>query len=322
MSQFFREIVGQAISDPNFIEEGTIQSLWSGYGRIVRVRSILDDHTFVVKHIKFPTHTDHPKGWSTRFSHERKVKSYEVEMNWYRDFQNNQESLKYPKCFGTYSHNEEHIIILQDVNALGFSARKSDLTLLEIKSCLSWLATFHATNLNVSDKGLWDRGSYWHLSTRPDEFTAMPNNPLKKAASRIDDVLNNCKYQTIIHGDAKVANFCFAADANVMAVDFQYTGKGCGMKDVAYFLSSCLTDQECESQEKLLLDYYFNQLKKHISQYHEKINFNELEKEWRELYYYAWADFVRFLQGWMPGHYKINQYSLAISDRVINELTD
>jgi hypothetical protein len=75
MSQFFREIVGQAISDPNFIEEGTIQSLWSGYGRIVRVRSILDDHTFVVKHIKFPTHTDHPNGWSTRFSHERKVKS-------------------------------------------------------------------------------------------------------------------------------------------------------------------------------------------------------------------------------------------------------
>jgi len=321
MSHFFREVVGQAISDPNFIEEGIIQSLWSGYGRIVRVRSILDDHTFVVKHIKFPTESDHPRGWNTSFSHDRKVKSYEVEMRWYQDFQHFQEKLSYPKCFGTFSHGDEHIIILQDVDEIGFSGRKSDLTKLELESCLGWLAKFHAAHLNTSNQHLWEIGSYWHLETRPDEFNAMPKGPLRDCAKLIDEKLNSCKFQTIIHGDAKVANFCFSEGGEVMGVDFQYVGKGCGMKDVAYLLSSCLSEEECQVQEKKLLDFYFSQLQKFISEDQLKSSFTDLEIEWRQLYHYAWADFVRFLQGWMPGHYKLNEYSLAITSRVINELT-
>jgi Ser/Thr protein kinase RdoA (MazF antagonist) len=63
-------------------------------------------------------------------------------------------------------------------------------------------------------------------------------------AAVIDQVLNNCSYQTIVHGDAKLANFCFSKEGAVSAVDFQYVGGGCGMKDVAYFLGSCLTGKE------------------------------------------------------------------------------
>ncbi len=45
-----------------------------------------------------------------------------------------------------------------------------------------------------------------------------------------------------------------------------------------------------------------------------------LEREWRTLYAFAWADFHRFLKGWKPDHWKINSYSERITKTVINTL--
>jgi thiamine kinase-like enzyme len=67
---------------------------------------------------------------------------------------------------------------------------------------------------------------------------------LKEAAPVIDEKLNTCAYKTFVHGDAKLANFCFAPDGQVAGVDFQYVGGGCGMKDVAYFIGSCLNEKD------------------------------------------------------------------------------
>lgn len=78
----------------------------------------------------------------------------------------------------------------------------------------------------------------------------------------IDRVLRNCRFPTIVHGDAKLANFCFADDGQaVAAVDFQYAGGG-GIKDVAYFIGSCPDEADCERQETELLDVYFASLRK------------------------------------------------------------
>ena len=84
----------------------------------------------------------------------------------------------------------------------------------DVKNCLFWLATFHATFMNNSAEGLWDVGTYWHLATRPDELASMEDGKLKNAAAAIDQMLNNCKFQTLVHGDAKLANFCFALIAD------------------------------------------------------------------------------------------------------------
>jgi len=46
------------------------------------------------------------------------------------------------------------------------------------------------------------------------------------------------------------------------------------------------------------------------------IDLEKLEKEWRSLYYVAWADFQRFLLGWSPGHTKNNGYSQRITETV------
>lgn len=185
----------------------------------------------------------------------------------------------------------------------------------EIAQCLKWLAEFHTTYLGQNPVGLWPKGTYWHLETRPQELQALDDQELKEAAPLIDQKLNSAKFKTFVHGDAKLANFCFSSDGSVAGVDFQYVGGGCGMKDVAYFIGSCLNEDQCEQFEDKILDTYFT----HFHESSGIIN-EELEAEWRSLYRVAWADFHRFLKGWSPGHWKINSYSERITKEVINLL--
>lgn len=188
-----------------------------------------------------------------------------------------------------------------------------------MKACLRWLANFHALFLGVAPENLWPVGTYWHLETRPDELEAMDHPELKAAAGDIDRILSGCRFKTIVHGDAKLANFCFSPSGqDVAAVDFQYVGGGCGMKDVVYFLGSCLEERECEKRVPGLLDYYFCELKQSVG---KDVDFSALETEWREMFVFAWTDFHRFLLGWMPGHWKINRYSKRLTEEAIRKLT-
>ena len=40
------------------------------------------------------------------------------------------------------------------------------------------------------------------------------------------------------------------------------------------------------------------------------------------MYKYAWADFNRFLKGWSPGHWKMNDYVEEITKEVLDELKE
>ena len=52
----------------------------------------------------------------------------------------------------------------------------------------------------------------------------------------------------------------------------------------------------------------------------KEIDLKKLEENWRKLYYFAWADFHRFMKGWAPGHYKKNSYSERITERIIDQI--
>jgi hypothetical protein len=300
-----------------------IQRLWSGYGEIVRYGLTgCDSDSVVVKHVKLAGQGSHPCGWNTDLSHQRKLRSYQVEMAWYSQWGGYcDEYCRVPVCLNSAAIDEDVLMVLEDLDAAGFSQRRSRVSASELHACLNWLANFHATFLGQQPNGLWPTGTYWHLQTRPDEWQALQDHALKNAALAIDQTLRDCRYQTFVHGDAKLANFCFSADGSrVAAVDFQYVGGGCGIKDVAYFIDSCLPLAECERQETRLLDVYFQALKHALNRKQPSIDAAAVEQEWRALYPVAWTDFHRFLKGWSAGHWPSDSYSERVARRVITQL--
>lgn len=322
MDTIFKDYLLQLTESSDCVEVETIQSLWSGYGYISRCQiynGTID--SAVVKCIQLQTSSIHPRGWNTNFGHQRKLRSYEVETHWYQSWSKDCDELsKIPNLIGVFELEDKRWIVLEDLK-IDFPLVKNHVTLQEVKVCLHWLAHFHGRFLNASPEGLWEIGTYWHLQTRPEEYATMENGLLKSKAHEIDNLLNHCEYKTIVHGDAKLANFCFSEDGKrVAAVDFQYVGGGCGMKDVAYFLGSCLSSEDCEFYEIELLNYYFENLRIAINKYHEDIDFKALEIEWRNMYPIASIDFTRFLMGWMPTHQKLNAYTLKIMNTVLSKV--
>ncbi|MGS0827823.1 oxidoreductase family protein [Shewanella sp. 0m-8] len=323
----------------SFYKVETIQSLWAGYGEIARYRftsstqsKLKSANTFIVKHICPPKQVKHPRGWAGSFSHQRKLNSYKVEMNFYKDFADQcDHNCQVPMLLGmtSFKHRDglTQLIVMTDLDSNGFSTRASGLTIDQTKLCLRWLAHFHAKFLKISTEtaheGLWPIGTYWHLETRHEEWLAMPDTMLKSNAAKIDNILKQCKYQTLVHGDAKVANFCFNKKfTDVAAVDFQYVGTGVGVKDVIYLLGSCLTEIDCESNFSVLLHDYFSELARAIELYQPNIDALLVIKEWQKLVFFAWADFERFLVGWAPEHTKRNRFSEKITQTALNYCND
>lgn len=332
-----------------------IQRLWGGYGELVRLVFVKNNsasmNSVIVKHVVLPDKAEHPKGWNTKLSHQRKVHSYQVETKWYQSFtQQWDERCPIPTGLHCELEENEWLIVMQDLADIGFpltsqfdvfaafdvvetedtqSERASGYTLEEHKqrdACLKWLANFHAKHINVDQEqsaSLWQVGTYWHLDTRPDELNTLTDLPLKNQAKHIDHLLKKCPYPTLVHGDAKLANFCFDSEIqNAAAVDFQYVGHGCAMKDVALFMSSAVRPQDCAELESQVLDIYFRHLKEALAYYQPQLSFYEVESAWRPMFYVAWADFQRFVKGWSPEHWKINPYTEQLTLRVLTQLDE
>lgn len=303
-----------------------IQSLWSGYGKIVRV-NLSGGHieSVIVKQVQTGLRGDQPRGWNTDRSHQRKLQSYEVESNWYQNWSHRLgENARVAKAFAVTSTDRGHLFVLEDLDASGFDRRFASLGRVAVGDGLTWLAHLHATFMGESPAGLWREGTYWHLATRPDEYDALSaTEPLRKYAHAIDRRLRETSHPTIVHGDAKVANFCFSSKPTTLplaAVDFQYVGGGCGMKDVAYFLGSCLSEDECLEQADGLVDHYLAELTGACRSSKRDVDTASLESEYRAMYPLAWADFHRFLLGWCPGHGKLHRYSQSMVDAAIASL--
>ena len=111
--------------------------MWSGYGKISRYKlSHSAFETVVVKNISLNEASNHPRGWNTDTSHLRKIKSYKVETNWYKNWNqlcNNNCSTPY--FLGSYSEGKNQWLILEDLNRK-YPLRKQEIGLAEVKVCL------------------------------------------------------------------------------------------------------------------------------------------------------------------------------------------
>lgn len=272
------------------IERGArIQSLWGGYGELHRV--LVDDHTVVVKSV-------HPPAHDSGISYARKCASYDVELAFYRRFAARcDDGCRVPRLLAARrDEGPRWLLVLEDLDAAGFAGRlRRAPSEAHVDRGLRWLAAFHARFFAIAPEGLWPTGTYWHLETRRDELARISDRSLRAAAEELDARLSRCPFQTLVHGDAKLANFCFGA-RGVAAVDFQYVGAGVGVRDVAYFLGSGSDDSHVPDEERRL-DAYFAYLRAALPAH---VDGEAVERAWRALYPIAFADLCRFLAGWSP----------------------
>ena len=297
-----------------------LQPLWGGYGDLWRAELERDGRTssVIVKHVR------PPKNDRSR-SHQRKLRSYAVELAFYAG--QSARCFELPACrvprlvFGQ-DQPEGWILALEDLAEAGFQDR-THWGELHIAAVLRWLATFHARFLGRERQAtdLWKVGTYWQLGTRPDELAAMQHPTLKKAAGAIDARLNAARFKTLVHGDAKPENASFAAASSEAAfVDFQYVGGGVGVKDVAYFLNGALSPRQYAEQVPAYLDDYFRELRSALAACGSTAEPELVEQEWRALFDLAWVDFYRFLLGWAPGSFDEDPFSEQLTRQVLSRL--
>ena len=271
-----------------------MQSLWGGYGELLRVRLLgrgAQRSSVVVKWAKAPQRgTELHARHATDASHARKTHSYDVESAFYETVAARcDDTCRVAKLVGKERGDGAWLFVFEDLDHAGFGRRERDPRAGDLAACLSWLASFHARFMGTREPRLWPTGTYWHLDTRREELhqAARRDASLPARAEELDRRLREAKHQTLVHGDAKPANFCFAQNTHrVAAVDFQYVGGGPGIRDVAYLLHGSTKRETAEA-----LDLYFDALSKWSIG-------DEVETEWRGLYDVAIEDFDRFLKGW------------------------
>ena len=296
-----------------------VARLWGGYGELWRAELTLaaGKTTVIVKHVR------PPPGEQSR-SHRRKLRSYAVEHAFYQRYAARcaaAPGCRVPRPLQLASEAGSWLFVLEDLDASGFAERRTRAEPTQIRATLRWLAGFHARFLGCGPEQLWKTGSYWHLATRPDELAAMRHPALRAAAPAIDAALEAATFKTLVHGDAKLENVCFSRGADEVAlVDFQYVGGGVGVKDVAYFLSSCLRPSECEALVPPYLDDYFRELGREVRAGDASIDFSALERQWRALFPFAWLDYYRFLLGWAPGQFDGERYGEALFQQLQGSL--
>ena len=123
---------------------------------------------------------------------------------------------------------------------------------------------------------------------------------MKRAARAIDACLKRDPMQCRIHGDPKEANIMRldngtdSRNDHIGMYDFQYCGKGTPTRDLAYFLcSSC-----DEDDEEMLVNFYYEELSKLLSQ---KGSTPPSIEHFRGSLELAFSDYCRFMCGW--GHW-------------------
>ena len=295
-----------------------IQSLWSGYGALFRVTLEGGPRSSCVVKWAKP-----PPAANDAVSDARKRRSYQVEDAFYRAWA--------PRCdardrvaalLGRRVSSDEWVLVLEDLDAAGLGDRRRHLAGPELDATLAWLATFHARFLGEAPEDLWSEGSYWHLATRMSELQGIDDPQLRAAAPVLDRLLAGARHRTVIHGDAKEANFCFRrgkAGPVVAAVDFQYAGGGCGMRDVAYLLHG-RADEPDDGIAHEHLATYFGHLRRALARREDPVDADAVEEEWRRLYPIAKADFARFLAGWASGHWRGDARGRRFLWRVLDQL--
>lgn len=321
MNKAVEKVIRKGTGATRVIDFESVQPVWGGNGEVLRVELGGAPVQFViVKRVTTPARTKRKKK-SQDPSMARTIASYDNELAFYQDYAEQlAPAIRLPRFYSGSRLEDGWVFVLEDLVDSGFSTARKIYSQTDIQGALKWLAGFHSSFLGHSGDRLWKAGSYWNLASREDERAKMGDSRLKAAAASLDRALNQCKFKTLIHGDAKTDNFCFPNSENqtVAGLDFQFVGLGCGMKDVICLLDSCLNLFEVGVEGERYLDFYFREFTSALKLRNVNLDAAAVEQEWRALYPVAWADYYRFLDGWAPGKYPLeggaeNMFAQAVA---------
>ncbi|TPX62350.1 hypothetical protein PhCBS80983_g00483 [Powellomyces hirtus] len=319
-------------------------SLWAGYGSISRVYIIPASPTQPSSYILKEISVNHERG-DRGVGHTRKLLSYQVESTFYKDQRFAQSLLRdspgvsIPCPLGVVVENSEASSIFSLTIAMSdltheFPLSRSDLDFLHATAALRWLAGFHAhfwgseetqgdetDGQPISGSGLWKEGSYWHLSTRTEEFESIGNSrkwaSVKSVAPAIADWLRaksnipgintgSRRFRTVLHGDPKAENILFRLPSpdpsqppQCAFYDFQYVGYGYGAVDVAYLMATSVNAGVIAKQEDDLIKVYHDELIMRLSKRSVATDAQEYTLDILKIHLgLALVDWVRFMAGW------------------------
>jgi len=283
--------------------QSQVATLWAGMGSIVRLQCKVasgEKKTIIAKHIK----CSNPRS----FGDKRKEASYHVEAAFYAKY-SSELSQKHVCCEGLHSEDDGQgsiTILMTPLPNNTISYMDGDTAKAAVRSVAVLHARFWGnTKADAAvEAGMAEQGTYWYLDTRPDEYDNMSSRglsgKLKRAARDIDEALKEYKYQTIVHGDLKSCNMSISNDPSyVTLVDFQYCGKACPAKDLAYlFVCGMDIDDDFESgQESEMLQLYIDTLAENCVGSDEEAPLPALD-ELREALDMAYCDLYRWMLGW------------------------
>lgn len=301
-----------------------IQPVWGGNGEVLQVNLVgAGVESVVVKHITIPGGIKGKKK-NRDVSFARTLTSYDNELSFYQHYSKRlAQSVRIPHVYIGQRLEDGWVFVFENMLDSGFSMARKTYSERDIQGALKWLAGFHAAFMGSPGERLWKAGSYWNLASRETERAQICEPRLRACAAALDGALNHCRFKTLIHGDAKTDNFCFpnAETDGVVGLDFQYVGLGCGMKDVMCLLDSCLSPFDVGLEGASYLDFYFLQLTAALKERSEPMDAIAVEKEWRQLYPVAWADYYRFLDGWAPGKYPPEGHIEELLEKALQLLT-
>lgn len=257
-------------ADPEVESVGSVSqiaTLWGGMGSIVRIQCKTRNHSkhIIAKKIE----CSNPRS----FGDKRKAASYKVEASFYASDACRELSEQHICCRGLHTHDTgtgSITILMEPLPNPSLYSMEGEVAKAAVRSVAKLHAYFWGKKSTraIPTIGLAEQGTYWYLDTRPDEYDAMDGRrglsaKLKKAAFGIDRALKEHDYQTICHGDLKACNMSMSNDPSyVTFVDFQYLGRACPAKDLAYlFVCGMDIDYDFEErQEEELLSLYIQEL--------------------------------------------------------------
>lgn len=194
-----------------------------------------------------------------------------------------------------------YILVIEDIADARPPTQQIGGSLDDARRSLEVLARFHAANWMRTD--VTDSYPYiWPVDTVPrvgqasyvrnrDEFvarfaTVLPDGMLARLDEIQDRIPELCtslaaEPWTLLHGDYRLDNVLFRPSGDVVVLDFQGLSIGRPAVDVAYFITTALTAEHREEEDRLLRTYHDALIAAGVSTYslHDLVRDCELAKE-------------------------------------------